>query len=101
MVGRTVKKVGGGLPTHPRIAGVYARLVRRINVHLDEDLDAELAAEAARLGESKAELLRRAAREWLDRRSAVTPDDAWAAFTGAAVEVRPDVRSDDAVIYGV
>ena len=89
------------LYTHHRILGVYHRLVRRINVHLDEELDAELAAEAARLGESKAELIRRAAREWLDRNARVNADDAWAAFTGSAVDVHPDGRSYDEVIYGL
>jgi predicted transcriptional regulator len=74
--------------------------VRRINIHLDEELDAELAAEAARLGQSKAELLRRAAREWLDRRAAVEPADAWAAFTGAGTAVVPDYRHLDDLIYG-
>ncbi|MGH9000648.1 MAG: ribbon-helix-helix protein, CopG family [Acidimicrobiia bacterium] len=37
-------------------------------MHLNEDLDAELAAEAARSGESKASLLRHAARALLDSR---------------------------------
>jgi hypothetical protein len=78
---------------------VYHRIVRRINIHLDEELDAELAAEAARLGQSKAELLRRAAREWLDRRATTDPEDAWAAFTGAGVDIHPDGRSYDEVIY--
>ena len=89
-----------GTPTHHRFRGVYHWVVRRINIHLDEALDAELAAEAARLGESKAELIRRAAREWLDRRAAPDSDDAWAAFTGAWVDIHPDGRSYDEVIYG-
>ncbi|MDQ1488288.1 MAG: Ribbon-helix-helix protein copG family [Actinomycetota bacterium] len=84
--------------------GVYHQLVRRINIHLDEELDAELAAEAARLGESKAELLRRAARDWLDRRAAasVVPAgsvDPWEAFTGAVTGPPLDDRSDDEIIY--
>jgi Arc/MetJ family transcription regulator len=92
--------------THPRIIGVYDWLVRRVNIHLDEELDAELAAEAARLGESKAEVLRRAAREWLDRRTAATDDpggpvDPWDAFTGAVTGPPLDDRSDDEIIYGL
>jgi hypothetical protein len=75
--------------------------MRRINIHLDEELDAELAAEAARLGESKAELLRRAAREWLDRRRADDLVDPWAAFTGAVTGPPLDDRSDDEIIYGL
>lgn len=96
-----MNRLGRALHTHPRILGVYHGLVRRINIHLDEELDAELAAEAARLGESKAELLRRAAREWLDRRTG-DPGDAWAAFTGAVTgPPYEDDRADDEVIYGV
>ena len=68
----------------------------RINLRLDDELDAELAAEAARLGKSKAELLRRVAREWLER----SRKDAWAAFTGASTMDVPDYRHLDDLIYG-
>jgi Arc/MetJ family transcription regulator len=78
---------------------VYSDRVRRINIHVDEELDAELAAEAARTGESKAALMRRAARAWLARRAAPDPDEAWSAFTGAVTGTRPDDRHDDEVIY--
>lgn len=92
----------GRLPhTHRRIAGVYHRLVRRINIHLDEDLDAELAAQAARLGESKAELIRRAAREWLDRNAGAPSEDPWEAFTGSGTANLPEYRHLDELIYGV
>ncbi len=99
MVGPAVNRLGR-LPTHPWIEGVYHRIVRRINIHLDEELDAELAAEAARLGQSKAELLRQAAREWLDRRAGSEDDDPWAAFTGAGTAVIPEHRHLDDLIYG-
>jgi len=89
------------LHTHQRILGVYHRLVRRINIHLDEDLDAELAAAAARLGESKAELIRRAAREWLNRNVRVSTEDAWEAFTGSGTANLPEYRHLDELIYGV
>ena len=75
--------------------------MRRINIHLDEDLDAELAAEAARLGESKAELIRRAAREWLDRHACAAPEDAWEAFTGSGTADLPEYEHLDELIYGV
>ena len=94
-------RIGHRLHTHRIFGGVYHRLVRRVNIHLDEDLDAELTAAAVRLGESKAELIRRAAREWLARNARNDPDDAWAAFTGSAVDVHPDGRSYDEVIYGL
>ena len=83
---------------HTFVAGrVYDGGVRRINVHLDEQLDAELAAEAARVGESKAALLRRAARAWLDRRED-DADGAWSGFTGACTGDVADGHDDD-VIY--
>ena len=77
---------------------MYDGWVRRINIHVDEELDAELAAEAARLGESKAALLRRAARAWLERRGG-EPDAAWSAFTGACVAGGDAGGHDDDVIY--
>lgn len=72
--------------------------MRRVNVHLEEELDDALAAEAARAGESKAALLRRAARELLAARAA-HHDDPWAAFTGAVTHVSPDDRHHDEVLY--
>lgn len=74
--------------------------MRRVNVHLEEDLDSELAAEAARSGESKASLLRRAARALLDERAAQRSEGSWAEFTGAVVAPESDDRPDDEVIYG-
>ncbi|MGH8993458.1 MAG: ribbon-helix-helix protein, CopG family [Acidimicrobiia bacterium] len=73
--------------------------MRRINIHLDDELDAELAAEAARTGQSKASLLRRAARAWLDRRAKEESEDAWSAFTGAVRGPAGDDTHDDDVIY--
>jgi predicted transcriptional regulator len=96
-----VIRLGRLLYTHPRVNGVYHRLVRRINIHLDDELDAELAAEAARLGQSKAELIRRAAREWLDRNTSVAAEDAWEAFTGSGTANLPEYRHLDELIYGV
>ena len=87
--------------THPLISGVYDRIVRRINIHLDEDLDAELAAAAVRLGESKAELIRRAAREWLNRNAGLSTEDAWEAFTGSGTADLPEHGHLDELIYGV
>ena len=89
------------LYTHHRIAGVYHRLMRRVNIHLDDQLDAELAAAAVRLGESKAELIRRAAREWLNRNAAIPSDDAWEAFTGSGTANVPEYSHLDELIYGV
>ena len=73
--------------------------MRRINVHFDNELDAELVAAAALLGESKAELIRRATREWLDRNAEVLMDDPWQAFTGSGTANVPDYRHLDELIY--
>lgn len=73
--------------------------MRRVNVHLDEGLDDELRAEAARVGESKAALLRKAARALLDRRAAERGGEGWVGFTGAVGGVEHDDRHDDDVIY--
>jgi hypothetical protein len=78
---------------------VHDESVRRINLHLDEELDAKLAAEAARTGESKAALLRRAARAWLAQQTAADPDEAWSSFTGTVTGVPFDEHHDDEVIY--
>lgn len=76
--------------------------MKRVNVHLDEQLDADLAGEAARSGESKAALLRRAARALLEARHGASVDS-WAEFTGAVTDAVPDAvpddRHDDNVIY--
>lgn len=74
--------------------------MRRVNVHLDADLDADLTREAVRTGESRASLLRRAARLFLDQRSR---DDSagWDQFTGAVADALPGTADahDDDVIY--
>lgn len=71
--------------------------MRRVNVHLDTELDAELAAEAARRGQSKASLLREAARAFLDR----SPQGgSWDEFTGAITDAAADDRHHDEIIYG-
>lgn len=72
--------------------------MKRVNVHLDAELDADLAREAKRVGESKAALIRRAARAFLDARPADSDSGGWAAFTGA-VDGRADEGHDDDVIY--
>jgi len=75
--------------------------MRRINIHLDDDLDAELAAAAVRLGESKAELIRRASREWLNRNAEASTEDTWEAFTGSGTADLPEYSHLDELIYGV
>jgi predicted transcriptional regulator len=73
--------------------------MRRVNVHLDDQLDARLSREASRTGESRAALLRQAAREFLDQRTRAA-DGGWAAFTGAVAETAPRAaHHDDDDIY--
>lgn len=79
--------------------GCILTLVRRINIHVDAELDADLTAEAARTGESKAALLRRAARSMLGDRIEHA-DAGWGSFTGAVTESPADDLPDDDVIYG-
>lgn len=70
-------------------------------MHLDDELDAALAAEAARSGESKAALLRQAGWAFLAaRREAAPGADPWAEFTAGARVAAIDERPDDEVIYG-
>lgn len=76
---------------------VYDRRMRRINVHVDDELDRELAREAALRGQSKAALIRQAAQDLLDRRTA--EPDPWAEFTGMVTDVVVDDRHHDDIIY--
>lgn len=72
--------------------------MRRINIHLDAELDADLTAESARTGESKAALLRRGARALLGERPEHV-DAEWAGFTGMASGPPNDDLHDDDIIY--
>lgn len=74
--------------------------MRRVNIHLEEELDQDLAVEAARSGESKAALLRRAARAFLDERAVTRGADPWDSYTGAVRGPTSDDGPDDDVIYG-
>lgn len=70
--------------------------MRRIQIHIDEGLDAAVTAEAARRGVSKAALIRACiAREV---RAAPPPDDPWDAMVGWLDD--DPVDDIDDVIYG-
>lgn len=80
--------------------------VKTITITIPEDLDAAAAAEAARLGTSKSELIRRGLRLVLSPAD-VTPTEArreattWAelgGFGGAEVDVEPG--EVDRIVYG-
>jgi Ribbon-helix-helix protein, copG family len=55
--------------------------MRRIQIHIDETLDAAVRAEAARRGVSKAALIRACIAREVSA-TAPTPDDPWDAITG-------------------
>ena len=73
------------------------RPVRRVQIHLHEELDRAAAAEAARRGVSKAALIRESLAKELDV-SPPDPDAAWAAMTGWLAD--GGVDDIDAVTYG-
>ena len=85
--------------THLFHSSVYDDAVKRVNVHLDEELDAALAREARRTGVSKAALIRHAARALLDEQVGESAEDPWAAVTATITAPLPDTAADDDVIY--
>jgi hypothetical protein len=71
--------------------------MRRIQIHIDEALDAAVAAEAARRGVSKAALIRSCIARAV-RPAAPSSDDPWEAMTGWLDDSPVDDIDD--VIYG-
>ena len=75
---------------------MYDAGMRRIQIHIDEALDAAVAAEAARRGISKAALIRSCIARAV--RVAAPPDDPWDAMVGW-LDDEPVDDIDD-VVYG-
>jgi hypothetical protein len=71
--------------------------MRRIQIHIDETLDAAVKAEAARRGVSKAALIRSCIAREVGA-VAPAPDDPWDAMTGWLDDDPVDDLDD--VIYG-
>jgi Ribbon-helix-helix protein, copG family len=71
--------------------------MRRIQIHIDETLDAAVKAEAARRGVSKAALIRSCIAREVGA-PAPAPDDPWDAMTGWLDD--DPVDDIDDVIYG-
>ena len=71
--------------------------MKRVQIHLEEELDQAAAAEAARRGVSKAALIRTSLAKELDE-SPADPDEAWAAMTGWLED--GGVEHVDDVVYG-
>ena len=72
--------------------------MRRVQVHLDEDLDDAAEREAARRGISKAALVRVSLVKELGKRMETSERDPWAAITGWFED--GGVHDIDAVVYG-
>jgi Ribbon-helix-helix protein, copG family len=71
--------------------------MRRIQIHIDETLDAAVKAEAARRGVSKAALIRSCIAREVGA-AAPAPDDPWDAMSGWLDD--DPVEDIDDVIYG-
>ncbi len=71
--------------------------MRRVQIHLEEELDRAAAAEASRRGVSKAALIRDSLAKELGTVPA-DPDAAWAAITGWLED--GGVKNVDDVVYG-
>jgi len=72
-------------------------IVRRVQIHLDEALDATAAAEAARRGISKAALIRAGLARELDA-AGIDPASTWEAMIGWIADGGMD--DVDEVVYG-
>ena len=83
-------------PPDPRRVVVYAPPMRRIQLYLDEELDHAVSAEAARMGQTRSELVRTAVRNWLGDAVGSQPDPIEELI--GSVDIDP-VDDLDAVIY--
>lgn len=72
--------------------------MRRIQIHIDDELDRAASAEATRRGISKAALIRASLEKELGASSPAAEDDAWEAMIGW-LDDEP-VDDIDAVVYG-
>lgn len=78
---------------------MYAALVRRLQIMIDEDLDEALARQARDEGTSKAALIRRYVRERVKPLPPIEEDPLWEIF--GMVEGSPDESlSVNDVVYG-
>lgn len=79
---------------------MYRGDVKTITITIPDDLDAEAAAEAKRLGISKSELIRRGLVTLLPDRAPATDPDPWYDLAGFASEsVRAEPGEIDRVVY--
>ena len=81
---------------------MYHASVKAVTITMPEELDAQAAAEARRLGISKSELIRRGLAAVLPAEKPDTGDDPWMAMAGfgpAGVSVEPGEIDD--IVYGL
>ena len=77
---------------------MYDFVVKRVQIHLEEDLDRAATAEAARRGMSKAALIRVSLAKELEMGTPADADGGWAALTGWLED--GGVGHVDDVVYG-
>ena len=80
---------------------MYHTSMKAVTITMPEELDAEAAAEARRLGISKSELIRRGLAAVLPADKLEASDDPWMAMAGfgpAGVSVEPGEIDD--IVYG-
>ena len=81
---------------------MYDLPMKAVTITMPEELDAEAAAEARRLGISKSELIRRGLAAVLPEQSSKTDDNPWLALAGfgpPGVSVEPG--EIDEIVYGL
>ena len=81
---------------------MYHASMKTVTITMPEELDAQAAAEARRLGISKSELIRRGLAAVLPAEKPDTGDDPWMAMAGfgpAGVSVEPGEIDD--IVYGL
>jgi hypothetical protein len=80
---------------------MYALVMKAITITIPEELDAEAAAEAKRLGISKSELIRRGLAAVLSGEPAPPGGDPWRSMAGFGSEGSSAGPGDvDRVVYG-
>ncbi len=79
---------------------MYARGMKTITITIPDDLDAEAAAEAKRLGISKSELIRRGLSALLPDHALEAEEDPWRGLAGFASGDKTTEPGDiDRVVY--
>lgn len=81
-------------------AVMYRESMKTITITIPDELDAEAAAEAKRLGISKSELIRRGVTALLPERGSDTKEDPWRRLAGfASEETTAEAGEIDRVVY--